>query len=81
MVNEAKYGEDGKRMNASQLSFAALKAAKNNGAQFLNNLNQGFKNSGAEDVEPEPIDSDEKTDEEAVNEFMQFYNGVNSKSK
>ena len=81
MVNEAKYGEDGKRMNASQLSFAALKAAKNNGAQFLNNLNQGFKNSGAEDVEPEPSDSDEKTDEEAVNEFMQFYNGVNSKSK
>lgn len=52
LVEKAKYGET--KMSAGDLALEALKAQQDVGAQFLQNMQQDAKDSGATGVEPAP---------------------------
>lgn len=52
LVDRAKYGET--KMSAGDLALEALKAQQDAGAQFLQNMQQDAKDSGATGVEPAP---------------------------
>lgn len=65
LVENAKYGET--KMSAGDLALAALKAQQDAGTQFLTNMQEDVKNSGAAGVEPSPQGGTD--DEQAKNDI------------
>lgn len=65
LINRAKYGDV--KMSAGDLALEALKAQKDAGSAFLNNMQQDAKDSGATGVEPVPQSGSE--DEQVKNDI------------
>lgn len=63
LIDEAKFGE--KPMTAEELAFAAMKQQAVVGAQFLANMKEDAKTSGAEGVEATPTGTVTPEDQEA----------------
>lgn len=67
LVNEAMYGENA--CTAQELAFRAMKKQASLGQEFLNKQEQDANNSGAKDVQTEPVPGTEATmqaEEEAI---------------
>ena len=67
LVEKAKYGEV--KMSAADLALEALKAQKDDGKAFLDNMKEDIQNSGAEKITPVP-NSNLSAEEQAKKDIM-----------